>query len=64
MERIKHNPTEHHWWEDILGIAVGVTVCALGLLIYRDLGLTVGGTAGVALLLHYATGLSWVFATR
>ena len=58
MERIKHSPTEHHLWEDILGIAVGVTVCGLGLLIYRDIGLTVGGTAGVALLVHYATDLS------
>ena len=58
MERIKQNPTEHAWWEDAFGLAVGVTVCGLGLLIYRDLGLTVGGTAGVALLVHYATGMS------
>ena len=58
MERIKQNPTEHQWWEDLFGLAVGVTVCCLGLLIYRDLGLTVGGTAGMALLLHYATDLS------
>ncbi|WP_420550489.1 YitT family protein [Litorivicinus lipolyticus] len=58
MEPIKLNPTDHRVWEDLFGIAIGVTLCGLGLLIFRDLGLTVGGTAGLALLVHYGTGLS------
>lgn len=58
MERVKRSPNEHTLGEDIFGLAVGITICGLGLLIYRDLGLTVGGTAGVALLVHYGTGLS------
>jgi uncharacterized membrane-anchored protein YitT (DUF2179 family) len=51
--------------EDVQGMLVSVIGGAFGLLLLRTAGLMTGGTAGLALLLSYATGWSfgWVFFT-
>jgi uncharacterized membrane-anchored protein YitT (DUF2179 family) len=45
--------------EDLQALLTGTTFVALGVLMFKQLGLLTGGTAGVAFLLHYATG--WNF---
>lgn len=47
----RHSPLD-----DAQGLLVGVIMAALGLLFLRDAGLTTGQTAGLALLIAYATG--------
>lgn len=49
----------HSLFEDLQGLATGTLFVALGLVLLRHAGLLTGGTAGIALVLHYATG--WPF---
>lgn len=49
----------HRPFEDILALLTGTTFVALGVLMFKQLGLLTGGTAGAAFWLHYATG--WNF---
>jgi uncharacterized membrane-anchored protein YitT (DUF2179 family) len=49
----------HTLLEDAQGIAYGVTVAAVGITILTHLGLITGQTAGLAVLLSYATGYSF-----
>lgn len=49
--------TQHTVPEDILGVLVGTYIAGLGLYILENTGAVTGGTAGLALLLTYATGL-------
>lgn len=49
----------HSLFDDFQGLATGTLFVALGLLLLRQAGLLTGGTAGIALVLHYATG--WPF---
>lgn len=49
----------HRPFEDILTLLTGTTFVALGVLMFKQLGLLTGGTAGVAFWLHYTTG--WNF---
>ena len=49
----------HSWFDDLQGLATGTLFVALGLVLLRHAGLLTGGTAGIALVLHYATG--WRF---
>lgn len=51
--------TAHSVPEDILGILTGTFVVALGLSLLRAAGSVTGGTAGVALLVDYAS--TWPF---
>ncbi|MFB2549739.1 YitT family protein [Ensifer soli] len=53
------SPTKHTPFEDAQGIFSGAMIAALGIGILSSAGLLTGGTAGVAFLLHYATGLSF-----
>lgn len=53
------NPARHSPLEDFQGILTGTMVSALGLFFLAKLGLMTSGTAGVAFLLHYTTGLSF-----
>lgn len=53
------NPSRHNTLEDIQGIVTGSMIAALGLFFLAKVGLLTGGTAGVAFLLHYATGWSF-----
>lgn len=56
-------PTRYTLLEDAQGLAISVVLCALGIDILRAAGLVTGGTAGLALLISYASGwdFGWVF---
>lgn len=49
-------PERHRLYEDVLAILTGTLIVALGVVIYGKAMLITGSTAGLALLLHYATG--------
>lgn len=50
----------HRPYEDVQALLVGTLFVALGVVLFRQAGLLTGGTAGIAFLLHYATG--WNFS--
>ena len=49
----------HACYEDVLAILTGTLLVALGMLIYSEAVLLVGGVIGMALLAQYATGLKF-----
>ena len=51
---LRHRPSE-----DLQALLTGTIFVALGVLMFKEVGLLTGGTAGVAFWLHYATG--WNF---
>lgn len=53
-----HDPeiTRHAAYEDALAILMGTLFVAFGVMLYAQAQLVTGGTAGLALLLHHATG--------
>jgi len=53
------DPKTHSLIEDAQGIAFGATLAAFGIVILTHLGLVTGQTAGLAVLISYATG--WGF---
>ena len=53
------DPAKHTLIEDAQGIAYGATMAAFGIVILTHLGLVTGQTAGLAVLISYATG--WGF---
>lgn len=53
------NPDTHSLLEDAQGIAYGTTMAAFGMIVLTHLGLVTGQTAGLAVLIAYATG--WGF---
>ncbi|WP_051068126.1 YitT family protein [Octadecabacter antarcticus] len=55
----KNRPRRHSFVEDAQGLLTGTTMAATGLVILTHLGLVTGQTAGLALLLSYATGFSF-----
>jgi uncharacterized membrane-anchored protein YitT (DUF2179 family) len=46
----------HSLFDDLQGLATGTLFVTLGLALFRHVGMMTGGTAGIALLLHHATG--------
>lgn len=52
-------PTRHTYFEDAQALVTGTLFVALGVAMYARVGLLTGGTAGLAFLVHYATG--WRF---
>lgn len=52
-------PPPHTWVEDLLSLATGVYVVSLGLCFLQAAGAVTGGTAGLSLLLSYATPLGF-----
>ena len=52
--------TRHEPHEDLQALLTGTLFVALGVVMFRHTGLLTGGTAGLAFLLHYATG--WNFS--
>jgi len=48
----------HTLFEDAQAIFTGALFVSLALMLFGDCGLLTGGTAGVAFVLHYATGIS------
>jgi len=53
------DPAHHTMIEDAQGIAYGAGMAAFGILILTHLGLVTGQTAGLAVLISYATGISF-----
>lgn len=49
----------HGLHEDLLALATGTLFVALGLVMLNQVGLLAGGTAGLALLVHYASGIEF-----
>ena len=54
----KHHD-RHHLFEDIQALLCGTLVFAFAIMLFRQAGMLTGGTAGLAFLAHYATGLSF-----
>jgi len=54
------SPQRHRPHEDVQALLAGTLFVALGVVMFRHAGLLTGGTAGLAFLLHYATG--WNFS--
>lgn len=50
---------KHSLFEDAQGLAYGATMAAFGIVILTHLGLVTGQTAGLAVLISYATGQSF-----
>lgn len=51
--------TKHTLKEDAMGILFGTTMASFGIIILTHLGLVTGQTAGLAVLISYATGWSF-----
>ena len=49
----------HSLLEDALAIVTGTLFVSLGIALFNQAGLLTGGTAGLAFLLHYVTGISF-----
>ncbi|WP_084383103.1 YitT family protein [Hydrogenophaga flava] len=57
-------PSRHRPHEDVQALLTGTLFVGLGVVLFGHVGLLSGGTAGLAFLLHYATGVSfsvWFF---
>lgn len=54
--------THHRWYEDLQALLTGTLFVALGVVMFGHAGLLTGGTAGIAFLIHYATGVSFSLA--
>ena len=50
-------PPRHSLFDDLQALVTGTLFVALALVMFRRAGLVTGGTAGIAFVLHYATGL-------
>ncbi|MEN9410788.1 MAG: hypothetical protein RL216_2762, partial [Pseudomonadota bacterium] len=51
------DPKTHSLIEDAQGLAFGATMAAFGIVILTHLGMITGQTAGLAVLISYATGI-------
>ena len=49
----------HRWHEDVQALLTGNLFVSLGVVLFGQTGLLSGGTAGIAFVIHYATG--WNF---
>lgn len=57
-------PSRHRLHEDVQALLTGTLFVGMGVVLFGHVGLLSGGTAGLAFLLHYATGVSfsvWFF---
>lgn len=54
-----HDLLRHSRFDDAQAIFSGTLFVAMAMLLFSQAGLLTGGTAGVAFLLHYATGISF-----
>jgi uncharacterized membrane-anchored protein YitT (DUF2179 family) len=52
-------PARHTPFEDAQALLTGTLFISLGVMMLNRVGLLTGGTAGLAFLLHYATGVSF-----
>lgn len=49
----------HAWYDDALAFVTGTLFIAFGISMFTHAGLLSGGTAGIAFLVHYATGIGF-----
>jgi uncharacterized membrane-anchored protein YitT (DUF2179 family) len=49
----------HTWIEDVLAILIGTLFVSFGISMFSQAGLLTGGTAGLAFLIHYGTGIAF-----
>lgn len=61
MQGVEAALQRHSWLEDVMGLLVGTFLASLGLFLLRESMAVTGGTAGLALLLDYATGIPLMF---
>ncbi|MDO6462459.1 YitT family protein [Granulosicoccaceae sp. 1_MG-2023] len=54
-----HAARPHSRLEDAIAIVIGTLVVSLGLVMLKSVGALTGGTAGLAFLLHYYSGVSF-----
>lgn len=54
-----HPPATHSRVEDAVALLTGVTLVSVGIAFLGSVGLLTGGMAGLAFVLHYATGISF-----
>lgn len=56
-------PSRHTLLEDVFAMLIGTVLVSLGIAFYSEVQLTTGSSAGLALLLQYATGIpfGWLF---
>jgi uncharacterized membrane-anchored protein YitT (DUF2179 family) len=52
-------PSQHRFYEDVIAILTGTLLVSLGVTLFKQAGLLTGGTAGLAFLIYYASGLSF-----
>jgi len=52
-------PDKHSLFEDAFALVIGALLVSFGIELLKDAGLVSGGIAGVAFVLHYATGASF-----
>ncbi len=52
-------PLRHAWYDDALAFATGTLFIAIGVTMFTHAGLLTGGTAGLAFLAHYASGIGF-----
>lgn len=53
------DPKRHNYLDDLQALLTGSLVVAIGLVFIKHAGLLTGGTAGLAFLIHYSTGLNF-----
>lgn len=58
-EPAKKDDISHRLYEDVLALLLGSMVVSLGVTLYSESVLVTGSTAGAALLIEHATGLSF-----
>lgn len=49
----------HAWYDDLLALCTGTLFIAIGVAMFTRAGLLTGGTAGIAFLAHYASGIAF-----
>lgn len=52
-------PKKHSLFDDLQAIFTGALAVAVGVLFLKTAGLLTGGTTGLAILLHYSTGINF-----
>lgn len=52
-------PLHHTLAEDVLAILIGSLFVSFGVVMFNQAGLLTGGTAGLAFLIHYASGIAF-----
>ena len=57
--RAEPTPTRHSFFDDAQALVTGTLFISLGVVMFKHEGLLTGGTAGLAFLLHYGTGISF-----